>query len=262
MHDQQNWKKSIIEENSKLLRGIYNSFLNNLSHPKKVKILQKELARIIDWFESNGFISKSDTSKKIWQVNKAEDLRAAIAPCLREIENIDDVKLSMIRKKDLKHGVLKHQPLRLIVLCCNIKSAHNLGNIIRTAESLGYTEIITTGYTAPLNSEKVTKTSMGSELFINWSHHETPLPIIENLKSSGYRIVCLETMESSHSIENITHPKTTKYCIIIGNETHGLPASVLNQADFIYTLPQYGKKNSLNVSNAFAAASYLLFTRK
>ena len=44
--------------------------------------------------------------------------------------------------------------------------------------------------------------------------------------------------------------------LVLGNEVWGVPADVLEAADVVIGLPQYGVKASLNVSVAFGIAAY------
>lgn len=52
---------------------------------------------------------------------------------------------------------------RKIIILENIRSAYNVGNVIRTADALGW-EVWLTGYSpSPLDNPKVRKTSLGAE---------------------------------------------------------------------------------------------------
>lgn len=52
---------------------------------------------------------------------------------------------------------------RSIIILENIRSAYNVGNVIRTADALGW-EVRLTGYSpSPMENPKVKKTSLGAE---------------------------------------------------------------------------------------------------
>ena len=44
--------------------------------------------------------------------------------------------------------------------------------------------------------------------------------------------------------------------MVFGHETAGIGAEVLQEADGIVEIPLYGRKNSLNVANAFAVVVF------
>ena len=51
-----------------------------------------------------------------------------------------------------------------IIILENIRSAYNVGNIIRTADALGW-QVRLTWYTpSPVDTQKVVKTSLGAEI--------------------------------------------------------------------------------------------------
>ena len=49
--------------------------------------------------------------------------------------------------------------------------------------------------------------------------------------------------------------------LILGNEVSGVLPALVEQADVVLALPQYGTKDSLNVSVAFGIAAYGLVER-
>ena len=48
----------------------------------------------------------------------------------------------------------------------------------------------------------------------------------------------------------------------LGNEEYGCSKETLAMADYLLTIPLYGRKNSLNVSNAFAIAAQEICRQK
>lgn len=156
----------------------------------------------------------------------------------------------------------------LIVLLHNIRSTHNVGSIFRTAEGLGVSRIILSGYTPypridndsrlPHISEKLTsqihKTALGAESLVPFEYRsEVP---IEKLKSEGYSIVGLEIDDRSIPIYDFDAPE--KMALLLGEEVSGIDDDHLNQCDFTVEIPMKGKKESFNVSVAAGIAIYEL----
>ncbi len=158
----------------------------------------------------------------------------------------------------------KEGDIRLVVL--DVRSAHNVGSLFRTADGTGVSVVYLVGYTpAPIDEFKrprkdITKVSLGAEISVLWEHHKTLSPLIKKLKEDGYEIVALE--QSCDSIDYRSFvPKSKKIALIVGNEVGGIPVSVMEKCDQIMELPMLGKKESLNVGVAAGIALYELNTK-
>ncbi|HOE91604.1 MAG TPA: RNA methyltransferase [Candidatus Cloacimonadota bacterium] len=142
----------------------------------------------------------------------------------------------------------------LVLLLHNLRSAFNVGAIIRTAECFGIEELIFTGYTALPSHPKVVNTAMNAQSKIKWQYHENIFAVIEKYKEMGYTIYALETAEPSVSL--FEHQFPDKNLLILGNEALGIEPIILPHADHILQIPLFGWKNSLNVATATAIAVY------
>ncbi len=146
----------------------------------------------------------------------------------------------------------------------NIRSAHNVGSIFRTADAAGVTHIYLVGYTpAPIDQFKrprkdIAKVALGAEKTIPWTSHETIGPVIYELKRTGARIIALEQSDASidYRYFNADEYESVPKALILGEEVKGLPEDVLKHADVCLELPMAGKKESLNVSVAAGIALY------
>jgi tRNA G18 (ribose-2'-O)-methylase SpoU len=126
----------------------------------------------------------------------------------------------------------------------NLRSAYNVGNILRTMEAFRFGSIFMAKNTPKKNHPKVEETSMGASFLID----EITL---ENLPRPW---IALETAQDAIDIYDFTFPE--KMTLILGNEALGISHDLLMQADIILKIPLIGSKNSLNVSNAFAITAY------
>ena len=140
------------------------------------------------------------------------------------------------------------------VLLPDIRSAHNVGAIFRTADAAGLKKIYLSGYTpTPVDrfgrmSKEIGKTALGGELSIEWDYQESADTIISKLKADGWQIVGVE--QDSRSIDYRTFEAAGKILIIMGNEVEGISKDLLDQCDVIIEIPMRGIKESLNVSVA------------
>ena len=159
---------------------------------------------------------------------------------------------------------------KIILVAHNLRSTHNVGSLLRTAEGLGVEKIYMTGYTPyPIGASdermphiarklhaQIHKTALGAEEMIAWEHTETIEPVISSLKKDGYEIVALEQNERSTPLPSF-HPGE-KTALIVGREVEGIEPDVLALCDTIVEIPMSGKKESFNVAAAAAMALYQL----
>lgn len=157
---------------------------------------------------------------------------------------------------------------QIVLIVHDIRSAHNVGSLLRTAECLGVNHVYLSGYTpypiAPQDirlphiaeklSKQISKTALGTEQMIDWSHCDDVHVLLMSLKADGFEIVALEQNLSSISLEDFTPPKKT--ALLIGREVEGIETELLKYADTIVEIPQLGHKESLNVVQATAIALY------
>ncbi|HMT01050.1 MAG TPA: TrmH family RNA methyltransferase [Candidatus Absconditabacterales bacterium] len=133
----------------------------------------------------------------------------------------------------------------------NIRSAFNVGNIIRTADALNYGVIIS-GYSPHPDTEpKVLKSSLGGEKNIPIKHFRNTKEAITFCKEKNIILIAAEKTEKSLPLQNIKIP-SGPFAIIMGNEVTGVSEESLEQANQIVHIPMKGKKESLNVGQAAA----------
>ena len=158
----------------------------------------------------------------------------------------------------------------IILIAHNLRSTHNVGSLLRTAEGLGIDEVVLTGYT-PYPSQihdnrlphimqkldkQITKTALGAEKQIAWRHEPDIETLISNLKKQGYVIAAIEQTPDSTRLPDYKAPN--KVAIIVGREVEGLETEVLESCDLCLEIPMFGKKESFNVVQAAAMALYQL----
>ncbi len=142
----------------------------------------------------------------------------------------------------------------------DIRSNYNVGAIFRTCDGAGVSRVYLVGFTpTPIDRfgrvvTEIHKTALGAEEFIPWEVAPDILVLIKKLQSGGVCVVAVEQSESSIMLDQFTVPQNVAY--IMGSETEGLPASVLEAVDLVLELPMLGEKESLNVSVAAGIVLY------
>jgi tRNA G18 (ribose-2'-O)-methylase SpoU len=152
-----------------------------------------------------------------------------------------------------------HEVNKLSIVLDNIRSTFNVGAIFRSADGVGIKKIHLCGITPTPTNPKVLKTSLGSEITVNYESHPNAVSLIKSLKEIGYIIWALEKTSMSQSIFNYKLSESTQPTImVVGNEITGVDPDVLTLCDAHLHIPMVGLKNSLNVAIAFGIAVYSL----
>ena len=136
----------------------------------------------------------------------------------------------------------------------NLRSAFNVGSIVRTADCARIEKIFHCGITAHPPNLKLEKTALGAMPYVPWEHRASVVEPVQEMKSKGVRIVALETTNRSRPIWETRFPLPV--CLVLGNEALGVSAEALDLADEIVEIPMLGYKNSINVAVAFGIVVY------
>lgn len=158
--------------------------------------------------------------------------------------------------------------MSIVLIVHNIRSAHNVGSILRTADGFGVSKVYFTGYspypTQPGDTrlphirnkltEQIHKTALGAEATVPTEHADDIVNLLGRLKSDGYQLVALEQSENSINLPQFKpKPKCT---LLLGEETKGITDDLIKMCDATVEIPMRGKKESFNVSVATGIALY------
>lgn len=156
------------------------------------------------------------------------------------------------------------QEKQVVLIIHNVRSAHNVGSMFRTADGAGVERILLTGYT-PLPPEEnklfytpaekaFRKTALGAEKTMPWKKFRLFRTAARRIKSEGFELVALE--QTKESVEYQSFRASKKTALVVGNEVRGMDVRIVRQCDASIEIPMRGKKNSLNVSVAAGIALY------
>lgn len=141
------------------------------------------------------------------------------------------------------------------VLLYNIRSAHNTGSMIRIADCFGLGNIYLSGYTPDKDHAGVKSSAMGTEKWANIIRVENIEEFLKNT-TQNRTIVTIENRSNSIPVFEYDWPESG--ILIPGNERFGVDPFLLENSHATVHIPMYGRKNSLNVANAFAVIAYEL----
>ena len=140
-----------------------------------------------------------------------------------------------------------------VIVCDEISDPHNLGAIIRTAESAGVHGIVIPKRRSAGVTSIVDKTSAGAVEHMAVARVANLSSAIKELKAAGLWIYGTAA-EGSSSLwkTDLKGP----ICVVIGSEGDGLGRLVTENCDFLVSIPMRGQVSSLNASAADAILIY------
>jgi len=124
----------------------------------------------------------------------------------------------------------------------------NVGSVFRTCDAFAVSHLYLGGITGSPPHREITKSAIGAELSMNWSHDPSSTRIIEELKKTGVRIIAMEQTDHSIDIRDLKLSAEDEVLLIFGNEVDGVSDDVLALCDDYVEIPQFGTKHSLNIS--------------
>lgn len=169
--------------------------------------------------------------------------------------------------------------MNLILVLHNIRSTHNVGSILRTADGLGVSKVIFSGYTPRVNdtrelphlreklNKQIAKTALGAEKYVDHYATDDIKKELGRLKNEGFMIAGLENNLQTEkpilqmkvdSFSQIRSALQSKVVLVLGEEVEGIEKSLYDMIDVFLEIPMVGQKESFNVSVATGIACYVL----
>lgn len=138
--------------------------------------------------------------------------------------------------------------LPVVVVLDNVRSLHNVGSVLRTADAFRLAGVCLCGITACPPQPEIHKTALGAEESVEWHYFGRTEEAVESLRRDGYEVWAVEQVERSTSLCDFRVLPARKYAVVLGNEVKGVRQTVVDMADGAIEIPQFGTKHSLNVS--------------
>lgn len=140
------------------------------------------------------------------------------------------------------------EKLPLIVVLDNVRSLHNVGSVLRTADAFRLEAVYLCGITATPPSAEIHKTALGAENSVRWAYYADTLQAVEELKAQGYTTLAVEQVEGSLKLGRYSFDPRGRYALVLGNEVKGVQQAVVDACHQALEIEQYGTKHSMNVS--------------
>lgn len=146
---------------------------------------------------------------------------------------------------------------RRLILLDNIEDPHNTGAIMRTAEILGWKNVLLPRRGSPMVMPSVAKAAAGACEFLNVAVNCSSNQYVKIAQENGYAVVALDGA-GKVTPEELVGKLPEKVLLVIGGENCGVSQFILNCAEHVAAIKQVGNINSLNASVAAALAMYVL----
>lgn len=155
--------------------------------------------------------------------------------------------------------------LPIAVIADNIRSMHNVGALLRTADAFALASVHLCGITAQPPHPDIHKTALGAEDSVDWHYHTHTTTAIEHLQAQGYIVIALEITDNALPLPQLTAwlsqqtaTSTPPIALVVGNEVRGVSDEALAACEHAVVIPQWGTKHSLNVSVSAGVALWEL----
>ena len=164
--------------------------------------------------------------------------------------NAQQLRKSKPGKKDLER--IKRNPIYLVL--DRIIDTYNTGSLFRLADAAAVEKMFLCGDMEYPPSSRIHKAAVGTQKWVPWEKTDSTLKTIKKLKKGGVYIIVVEQSPNSISYKNL-EPKFP-CAIVVGNETEGMPKSIIKEANVVVELPMFGINKSFNVWGSAAVVTY------
>jgi 23S rRNA (guanosine2251-2'-O)-methyltransferase len=155
----------------------------------------------------------------------------------------------------------------MVIVLDNIRSAFNVGSVMRSCDATACS-LITVGYTPrPLGETRmlIKKTAINAEEVVKWEHFDHPTEVFEAFPDKIH--IGIELFDDAENVYDFLERcggelnyNLDDIFLWVGNEIHGISPEYQNRFSHTVFLPMEGIKESLNVGSTTTATIYLFKT--
>lgn len=176
--------------------------------------------------------------------------------------------IDLSRSRDHQGVVLKAKPYPYqasdtlwgrprILLLDNVEDPHNVGAILRSAEVFGFDTVLLAIRGVPDIYPSVVKVSAGATEFLDIAKDASANTYVRHAQERGYQVVALDG-KGTVDVRTVSSQLSEKVLVVIGGEDRSVGQFILNSADFVVSIVQKGRINSLNASVAAGISMFAL----
>ena len=138
--------------------------------------------------------------------------------------------------------------LSLRLVLDNIRSGQNVGACFRSADAFRIDGLDLCGITCHPPHRDILKSALGASDHVPWQAHESTFQAVTRLQAEGWKVVAVEQAPHSMELQDWRPSSDDRWALVLGNEVRGVDPQVLKVCDLVVEMPQFGVKQSINVS--------------
>ncbi len=178
-----------------------------------------------------------------------------------EVEEISSKKLTELAQTETPSGVLALVEKRSfaldavaaekrVLILDNLRDPGNVGTLLRTARSLGWSGVVLLKGTVELYSPKVVRSTAGALFHLKIVEGITAGETLNILKKVGFTVWVADSHSGvpPEACRGLINQTPTKLALVIGSEASGVSQALLSQADQFVRIPLSEGAESLNAS--------------
>ena len=152
---------------------------------------------------------------------------------------------------------------RRVAVLEGIVDSTNIGAIFRSAAALRMDAVLVTPTCSDPLYRRAVRVSMGTVFQVPWTRigdqpADWPGPGLERLRALGFKTAAMALSDNSIPLDYPELKTIERLAVIMGTEGDGLPAHVINSADYVVRIPMSHSVDSLNVAAAAAVTFWEL----
>lgn len=155
------------------------------------------------------------------------------------------------------HAERRPATSQVIGMVDNVRSALNVGTILRSADGAQLDHVWLGGYSPGADHPKVAKSSLGAEASVAASSARDLTKPAQQMIDDGCQLWAIESTAESVSFDTL-ESVPPRVAFVVGNERAGVDPALLSMAHRHVHFGMQGAKTSLNVGVAFGIAAYWL----
>jgi tRNA G18 (ribose-2'-O)-methylase SpoU len=160
-----------------------------------------------------------------------------------------------LRRAKPDRAEFRKRPRRPItVLLDGVQQNHNIGAIFRLCDAFLVQRLVIAGRATDLGNRKLVKAARGTQRWVPWTAADNAFEVVKAAKNFGLYVIAAE--QTAASLDPASLAVQYPVLLVLGGETSGISAQILDWADTIIAVPMLGMANNLNVSTAAAILLY------
>jgi TrmH family RNA methyltransferase len=172
----------------------------------------------------------------------------------KEFSHVSDTEtpqgiLAIVHQKSASRNTIPTSG-NFIVAFDTVSDPGNLGTMLRTCDWFGVDAVLLGKNCVELFNPKVVRAAMGAIFHVQIFTEIDLDTALQKLQAKEFQILSA-SVQAKQSLLKIAFPK--KAVMLFGNEAHGISLALEKLSDELFSIPRFGKAESLNVTAACAA---------